>query len=82
VASRPRTGTGHVTLAQLGERHAREQRRLLLGALEGCGWSLTATARRLVVTLPRLQRLIVAHGLEGLYHERAPGPGRPRKVAT
>lgn len=68
------------TIDSLNDQHCRDERRLVESALEACGWSLTATARRLDVTLPRLQRLIAAHGLGEVYAAKAPGPGRPRKM--
>jgi transcriptional regulator with GAF, ATPase, and Fis domain len=68
----------HVTIAQLRDRHQREERRLLLGALERHGWSLAETARDLEITHGGIQSLVRRHGLEDLYRERVGVRGRGR----
>ena len=67
------------TIAGLRERHAREERQLILGALVRCAWRLTTAASRLGVAPSSLQRLIESHGLGDLYHERV-RPSGPRPV--
>ena len=84
----------HQTIAGLRERHAREERQLILGALERCAWSLTTAASRLGVAPSSLQRLIESHDIEALYREHTrrsgptvnprgalPGPGCPGRLS-
>jgi hypothetical protein len=66
-------------MAALHARHRAEVAEFVRAALERNGWSLTATAREIGVTIPRLQRFVEAHGLAKEYARRAPGPGRPKK---
>ncbi len=71
---------GHVTIAGLRDRHRREERRLLLGALVRNEWSLAATAADVEVAVSTLQHLIREHDLSELYqqHVGKRGRGRPR----
>ena len=49
--------------------------------LDGHAWSLTASAKAIGSTIPRLRRLIAADKtLAKLYAKNNPGRGRPRKV--
>lgn len=67
------------TLPALAERHREERRRLVAGALERHGWSLSAAARQLGVPYSTLQKIVETHGLGEAYAEHAPGRvGRPK----
>jgi transcriptional regulator with GAF, ATPase, and Fis domain len=68
-----------ITLAQLRERHRREERRLVLGALDRNAWGIASAAAQLDVHVTQLQRMIDFHGLRELYDEHSPGRGRPKK---
>jgi transcriptional regulator with GAF, ATPase, and Fis domain len=60
----------HTTIAEIRARHAREERRLILGALERNRWAMRQTARDLGLRPTALVRLIDSHGLREMYADR------------
>jgi transposase len=72
-----------IKLSDLHERHAREERRLLLGRLDKCGWSPKATARTLDVSEAWVRKAIDKYGLAQYRPADAPEHrGRPRKAKS
>jgi transcriptional regulator with GAF, ATPase, and Fis domain len=64
-------------LKKLRDRHRREERELVLEALDVCGWNASVAARELGIAYSSIQRLIDRHGLRKRYDRYGPAPGRP-----
>lgn len=70
-----------MTIEKLRNRCRRQERLLIIRALERNGGIRARAARELGIEASSLQAMIKSHGLQEIYAAYNPGkPGRPRKV--
>jgi transcriptional regulator of acetoin/glycerol metabolism len=65
------------TIPAIRERHAHEERWLILTVLVDHAWNATHAARALGISRNGIRKLIRRHGLTELHDAHKPGAGRP-----